>query len=167
MMSAAYALTYFGIPIPFRREAWFCKDCRHQWSDTNEPLPSLQWPLIATLWSFDFLAAIVIFFAGIDRLAIWLWIAFVAISGASLTRFATHRRFMQAFIVGFVVGCVDWLAVCSYYYRQGGAILNSTAPIVFPYGISYIATFQGIIIVAVTWSVATLVRRRGQRIQKT
>jgi hypothetical protein len=153
--AAAYTLAFFGVPISFRREAWFCRACHHQWSDTGEPLPELHWPLIATLWCLGFLVAIVAFAGGINDVFVWLWCGWVAISAVGIARIATHRRFIHAFIVGFAVGSIKWLATCSFLNRHAGPSDPGIIVVLILMGTVYIGTLQALILAAFTW-LATL-----------
>lgn len=159
--SAAYALAYFTVPVPLRRQAWFCSDCKHQWSDSGTPVPGLRWPLIATLWSLGLFVAMVALAAGFGPLFAWFWCGYVLLSAVCLARFAAHRKFMHAFIVGFVVGCVEWLAICSFCLRHGGQIRNSGTIVILPYGTVFISALQGLVLVVLTWFAALLIPERG------
>jgi hypothetical protein len=157
--SATYALTYFGVPLSLRRESWFCSDCRHQWSPSGEPLPELHWPIIAALWTAGCMIAILMVAVGLSSIIKWIWCGYILLAAVCLARFAVHRKYLHAFIVGFVVGCMDWLALCTYLVRHGDPEGVFTVGVVLFSGMVYLAALHGFVIVAVTWLVSFILAR--------
>jgi len=163
---ATYALTYFGIPLPLQRAEWFCNDCRQQWLPSEDPLPELQWPLIATLWIAGCMIAISTIVTGLSSIIAWLWCGYVLFSGVCLARFAVRRKYLHSFIVGFVVGGVEWLAICTYLVRNRRQADGLTLGVVLLSGLVYTAALNGFVIVAAAWLASFIFARSGRAEQQ-
>ncbi len=102
----AYGLLFLDptVTIPLKYSAWRCHSCRHEWrtGELGEQLP-LNWFLVRSLWILGLALDLA---SRIDRygpLSTWFWIAYATISAVCVSRYATHRKFTHAFLVGLVV----------------------------------------------------------------
>jgi hypothetical protein len=159
-----YALLYLDLPVPLRRPAWKCHSCGYEWR-SGEPgeQPPLNWNLIRLLWIWGLALDFAALLNHYGSLSEWFWYAYSVVAAMCLARFAVHRKFAHAFLVGLVVD--GWGFVMSRLYVSPGidlaypfVILWSSVAALLLFG-----SVGGVVLMIFTWFAMFIVPERQHR----